>query len=100
MKGAAVTVLLVFGIYILYFLFVDTVEHSPRLQVVAWLALLGLIGFFYQLFAKSGIEREKFWDIFFNGTGFKSENERREADRNLLVLAVLVVLGILAIFFL
>lgn len=99
-RVTAIAILLIVGIYTLFFLFVDTAGHSTRLKVMAWLALLGLIGFFHQLLTKTGDEREKFLDRFFNGIGFESEKERREANMNLLILIVLVVLGILAVFFL
>lgn len=96
----ATAVLLIVAIYALFFLFIDTAEHSARLTVMAWLVLLGSIGFFHQFFIKTGIEREKFWEKFFNGLGFKSEKERHKANIELLILIVLVALGILAVFFL
>lgn len=95
----AVFGLIVAGTYISYILFF-TGNISARTEIFLWVALLGLVIFFIKLLTTHASERDKFWKIFFNGTGFVSNKERREVNKNILILSVLVIIGILAIFFL
>lgn len=95
----AIFSLIALSIYISYVLF-GTENLSTRMKTFGWLALFGLVIFFIQLVRTHDSERETFWKKFFHGTGFASEEERREANRNIIILVVMVVLGILAVFFL
>ena len=98
-RTIAVISLISFGAYIFYILFY-TENISAHMETFGWLALVGLIIFFIKLLTTHASERDKFWKIFFSGTGFSSDKERRDSNKNILILFVLVIIGILAIFFL
>jgi len=98
-RTVAIFSLIVLGVYISYVLF-GAENLSTRMKIFGWLALFGLVSLFIQLLRTHGNERGMFWKKFFYGTGFASEEERREHRRNILILFILVVLGILAVFFL
>lgn len=91
--------LIVAGTYISYILFF-TENISARTETFLWVALLGLVIFYIKLLAIHASERGKFWKIFFSGTGFSSDKERRETNKNILILFILVVVGMFAVFFL
>lgn len=95
----AVFGLISLGTYIAYILFY-TENISARMETFSWIALVGLTIFFIKLVTTPASKRDKFWKIFFSGTGFASDKEQREANKNILILVVLVVVGILAVFFL
>ncbi|MBU4141357.1 hypothetical protein KKE99_00595 [Patescibacteria group bacterium] len=97
-RAIAIFSLIAVGIYISYVLS-GTENLSTRMKIFGWLALFGLVIFFVQLLRTHESEKETFWKKFFHGTGFASDKERREANRNILILFILVVLGILAVFF-
>jgi len=98
-RRIAIFSLIILGVYILYTL-LGAENLSIRMKTFGWLALFGLISFFIELLRTRKSGREMFWKKFFHGTGFASEEERREYKRNILILFALVVLGILAVFFL
>ena len=95
----AVFGLISLGAYISYILFY-TENISARMETFSWIALVGLAIFFIKLLTTLASERDKFWKLFFNGTGYASDKERREANKEMWILVVLVIIGFLFVLFL